>query len=433
MFGQVKQAACLLSIGLLGIIGCSNASTANTPAAAPPAPVLNAGVPQTPEAAVNAVLDGLKASKPIVVWDAMSSGHQKSLNQMVREFASEVDPEIWTSTVSNLKKFARLAETKKDFILKSPLLAGASQLKPDELKACWESGLNLLKTVLQSELVDQEKMRNFDGREFLAGTGATLFADARALSHTLKNDPLKQIDNLTATVTKTSDQTATAEVNLGGPKNRTVEIPLFIDEGKWTSNHFTLLQYVLNDRLAPLKDRFHPYRVIDWKDGYLADMKRIDKLLDHLQAAKTFDDFQTVVSIQVLPYVLQKTVQLKQKPKQGSVLEDQSHNRPKATAMVLVKGDHFADEPGMLAMIKLFRETAAESKGTFSGPFKVENTTIFFVSPVSDTKGLADKIHEGKITGVDVRKNKIFIELPTSPTTDKSTADADGASKPSAH
>jgi hypothetical protein len=429
MFIPVKRLSCLVSIALFGILGCSQTATVNAPAP-PAAPTFKPGVPETPDAAMKAVLDGLKASKPVVIWDAMTSGQQASFNHYVRYFASNMDPEIWDRTVANLKKFALLAETKKDLILKSPLLKNVKQIKPEELKAAWDPGLKLLKTILQSELVDLEKLKNFDGHAFLEGTGATLFAQARELSHHMKGDPLKRIDELTATVTQSSDRSATAKLNLGGANKRTMEIPLSVDDGKWTSGQLGFLQLLLSERLDPIASRVLPYRLVDWKDGYLADMKRVDKILDHLQSAKTQDDFQSVVSSQLLPFVLQKTVQVNQKPKPMSNLEARSQGRTKGTAMLVIDGDHFADEPGMLELIKLCRDTAAEGNGMSSGPFGVDGVMILFVSPVSDTEGFAKKIHIAKIKKVDVRKNTISLDVPP----DKTTAEAEGsASKSTGH
>src|SRR5580704_14099980 len=431
MFTNIKRVTYLLSIGLCGIIGCAgeNASSTATP---PAAPALKPDVPQAPDAAVKAVLDGLKASKPIALWNAMTSAQQADFNRMIRDFAAKADPEVWSQTVANLKKLALVAETKKDFILKSPLLASAKQIKLEDLKAGWDPGLKLLKTLLQSELVDRKKMKDFDGGAFFGGTGATLLAQIRTLSHSLKNDPLKQIDEMSATVTKDSDRTATAIVSLGGPKKDSVEIPIGIQDGKWTSDRFMIVQYLLNSRVVPLTGRFLPYSLIEWKDDYLADMKRIGKILDQLQAAKTSDAFDKEVTMRVLPYVLQKSVQFSQKPKRMTMLEVRSLGRPKETAMIVVKGDHFGDEPGMLELIKLFRELAASGKGMSSGPEKIEDSTVFLVSPVSDTDALAKQIHLGTVTKVNVRKNTIWIELPASTMTDKTSADANGANSKSA-
>jgi hypothetical protein len=433
MFKQIKQAACFLSIGAFGIVGCSEGNAVNTAAPAQPAQLLSPGVPQTPDAAVQAVLEGLKASKPVVVWDAMASSNQAFLNRLIRNFASAADPEIWNRTVVNLKKAAQLAETKKEFIFQSPLVRSAKGISAEEVKASWDPGLRLLKTILQSELVDQEKMKNFDGRLFLDGTGAQLFAEARAVSRALKNDPLKQIDNWKASVQTISDRSATALVDLARPKKGPIEIPLAVQEGKWTTGQFTLLQFVIVNRVDPISASFRPYCMIEWKDRYLADMRRIERALDQLQAAKTNDDFQAVVALQVLPFVVQKMVQFGQKSKPLSLLESQSQNRTKGTAMVLVKGEHFADEPGMLELMKVFRGISKEEGGVLAGPTNIEGTTAFLVSPVMDANALVQKIHVGKITKIDVKRNKISLELPPSPIDDKATANADGASHAPTH
>jgi len=172
---------------------------------------------------------------------------------------------------------------------------------------------------------------------------------------------------------------------------------------------------------------------VEWKDEYLADMQRIEKILDQLQAAKTSDDFQGIVSMRVLPYVLQKTVQFNQKPKPWSRLEATSQARPKATALVIIKGEHFGDEPAMLDLLKVFRTVEASGNGSLAGPLPVDGDVVFLVSPVTDTDAFSKKIQVGKITKVDVKRNTVSLELPPSPADDKATANADGASKSPAH
>jgi len=428
MFSQIKQAACLLSIGVFGILGCSQGNAAkSTPP--PPQILLNSDVPQTPEAAVKAVQDGLKASKPVVVWDAMTVTNQASYNKIVRDVAAAIDPEIWNRTLANLNKLVRLAETKKDFILASPLLRSSQQINLQDVKASWSPGLNLLKTILQSELVDQERMKNFDGRAFLEGTGAKLYAQARELTKSMKNDPLKQIDQWKASVVTSSDRSATVTLESPDPKAKPIEIPLVVLEGKWTTDRFQFLQFFVASKLNPVTNRFRPYELVEWKDEYLADMRRIEKILDQLQAAKTSDDFQAIVSMRILPYVGQKTVQFNQKSKPWTRLQAASQARPKATVMVIIKGEHFPDEPAMLDLLKVFRAVEASGSGLLTGPLKIDGNTAFLVNPVTDTDAFSKKIQVGKITKVDVKRNTVSVELPPSPADDKATANADGASK----
>jgi hypothetical protein len=66
-------------------------------------------------------------------------------------------------------------------------------------------------------------------------------------------------------------------------------------------------------------------------------------------------------------------------------------------------------------------------------PTNIDGTAAFLVSPVMDADALAQQIHVGKITKIDVKRNKISLELPPSPVDDKATANADGASKSRVH
>ena len=82
---RVQRRMCLLLVAtVVGAAGCSSetatpTTTAPTDApAAPAAPTLKPDVPQTPEAAVKAIVDGLKASKPIAAWDALPDAGQRS-------------------------------------------------------------------------------------------------------------------------------------------------------------------------------------------------------------------------------------------------------------------------------------------------------------------------------------------------------------------
>jgi hypothetical protein len=103
----IQRCTCLLLVAILAsAAGCSSdasnpspaaTSKADSPAAAP-APLLKPDVPQTPEAAVEAVFDGLKSSKPIVVWNVLPDAAQTSLNSLVSRLARGVDAEVWNHT-----------------------------------------------------------------------------------------------------------------------------------------------------------------------------------------------------------------------------------------------------------------------------------------------------------------------------------------------
>ncbi len=435
MFSQVKQAAaCLLSVAMIGILGCFQGEGAKQAPPTQPATVLKPDVPQTPEAAVKTVVDGLRASKPVVVWDAMAPIHQADFNKMVRGLASEIDADVWNASVANLKKFVGLLETKKDFILASPLLRSQKDFKLDDVKKSWGPAVKLMRMVVDSELVDQQKMKDFDGGAFLAGSGAKLLVQLRELSKTMKEDPLKTLDDCKVSVTSLTPQSAKAVLEMAGSDDDPIEIPLAIQDGKWTSSRFSMLPYLVTSRLDPYltTGRFRPYYTIEWKDGYLSDMKRLGTILDRLAATKTADEFQSVVSVQVLPFVVMTTAKLRAKPKPMTQVELLGYSRDKDTLMVIVSGEHFGDEPTIREMEKVFRETSGDGKGNYSGLRRFDGMTTFLVSPVKDTKEFSKKIPGVKITKIDVKRNTVTIDLPVPPE-EKTTASADGADKKAAH
>ncbi len=118
MFTRIRLAVAPLVTSIVLAGGCSG-STLDTAIHSKPVPVKQPTV--SAEATVQAVVDGLKASRPIVLWDFLDSNQQGGVNGIVRDFADVIDPEIWEATTRNLKKLAHVAATKKEFLLECPL------------------------------------------------------------------------------------------------------------------------------------------------------------------------------------------------------------------------------------------------------------------------------------------------------------------------
>jgi hypothetical protein len=427
---RVQRRICVLSVVfIVGIAGCSSEETTPT-ATAPPqtsapaalaAPVLSPDVPQTPEAAVNAVVDGLKASKPIVVWNTLPDSGRHTLESLISSSAAGLDPEIWQRTVTNLKKLTTLLETKKDFILASPLWKSGRQLpKLDQVKATYDPLTKLLRTVVDSELVDQKKMSDFKGRAFLEGTGAKVFAEARALTKTLSPDPLAIIDTVKVTVTKQSDRFAKVEITR--PNAKPTELGLTIVDGRWSSPQVNMVANFGGLVVMTYFEPFRPYQVVEWKANYLKDMDRLGKILDNLQAAKTSADFQDVVGSQLFMFALQKGAQFSKKQPPRTPTQTLSWERKANTTMVVVKGLHSFDEPTYRDLTKSLRAIVPEA---FRGPLEVEGSTLFFIGPGDSIFDRTLKaIEVGKMVGKDKLRDTVTVELPTSLKDESSTAEA---------
>lgn len=408
-----RTAFFLLSTGIAAILGCSGGNGSDPKAQVV---VSKAGkVPQAPEAVGKAILHGLRTSKPVVVWSFLGTSSQDDLNKLVREIAAAIDREAWSHTVGTLRKIVSLMETKEDFLLASPLLKVSSTVSPGYLKANWSSIVSFLKTVAESELVDQEKMTNFDGQSFFSATGAKLYSQARELSKAMKNHPLQQIDEMKVSVRQTTDASAVLVFKFSDPKAKPLEIPVILRDGEWNPALIGFAIRYLDSKARPLLEPFRPYALVEWKDQYLRDLDHLDKAVDELQAAKTSDAFQAIFAQAVLPIALRRSLQLTLKPKRPVGLNAISFSRPQSTAMVVIKGRHTDEEPPIEALSKILDTLSVQGNGTAKGPVVVDGMTVFLVSPVTDTNALAKKIVVGKVTGVDVVRNTVTAELPTAP------------------
>ena len=132
--------------------------------------------------------------------------------------------------------------------------------------------------------------------------------------------------------------------------------------------------------------RFRPYQLVEWKADYLKAMDRLGKGLDKLQAAKESSAFQAEVARTILPLGIRlMAVEVKSRSSKATWKRCREGGA-KETAMVVVKGDHFGDEPSILKMTKAFRDVANEKNAPFNGPTRVEGNVVYMVGGVSDAK-----------------------------------------------
>jgi hypothetical protein len=391
-----------------------------------PEPVLKPDVPQTPDAAIKAMVDGLKASQPVVVWDMLPDQAQSSVNSSLGGAVAAIDAEVWDSTVANLKKLLTLLETKKQFILDSPMWKMGQLPKRDVVKAAYDPAVTLLKTIVDSELVDRQKMSHFDGHALLTGTGAKVMADLRALTKTFKPDPLAFFDTANVTVKKTGDRSAKVTVVGLLPNSKPIDFTIGIVDGRWGSAQLGLAANFGAGLVGAQCERFRPYQLVEWKGDYMKDMDRLGKFLDQLQAAKTSDDFQRTLFNEGLPLLAKESGRFRAKRPERTPIQNLSWDRKADTALVIVKGYHTFDEPTYHELTNNLRAIAPD---TFRGPIELEGSTLFFVGPIDGAFDRVLKAAEGsKIAAKDKLRDTVTIELATSVKDESSTAEA-GAKK----
>src|SRR5437762_3509180 len=126
----------------------------------------------TADAAVLAVVEGLKQNHPEAFWDFLPASYQQDLNDLVHLFAEQMDADLWNESVGVLRKLARVLKSKKEFLVPARTQSGQPAAGPSsaELATIGE----LIETLLASDLADLEKLKQADGRKFLESTGGKL-------------------------------------------------------------------------------------------------------------------------------------------------------------------------------------------------------------------------------------------------------------------
>jgi hypothetical protein len=219
-----KVLAFVAVVGVITVlIGCSG--------------VQKKGPPKTAEGAVKAVVEGLQQNKPVVLWDALPASYQKDVDELVHTAAGKVDPGLWNAVWDLFGKLVTVAKTKKDMILKSPMMAESKKaVKMDELSKNWDVVVDLLDTMAKCDLSKIEKAKTISMGDVLATTGADFMAKAQKLSQVMppekmQDNPWVMLKTVKVTPVKTEGNTATLKIEGGGQPAE--EFKFVKVEGKW--------------------------------------------------------------------------------------------------------------------------------------------------------------------------------------------------------
>ena len=311
-----------------------------------------------------------------------------------------------------------MVETKQEFLLECPLWQAVG-VKRADVKSTYATAAKLLKTIAESDLVDQQKMKQFDGRAFVEGTGTSLYAQSRELLGGLKVDPVQRLSDLKVKIRKSPGETTTVILEYSDPKAKPFEFQLSVADGKWYSPQLTLVIGFLAKKIETYHKLFKPYYLTEWKDGYLAEMERLGKALDKLESAKTSDEFQVIVARDVLPVMLRNVALVRKGLPQFHGLKAVSYKRKATTALVVIKGKHAANETALREMVSQFKQIEPAPEAVL-GPRIFEDSTVLLVDPVGDINVLARSIQGGKVARTDAKRKTLVVELPDVPQREQS-------------
>lgn len=258
-------------------------------------------VPDTPDGAANAFYKALGEDKPQVIWSSLPPSYQKQITEVKNSFAEKMDKDLWDKSLALLGKTLKVARDKQDFILGHPMLAGGPgsrfYVDKDEFKKHWPAVVNMLDTVVNSEIKTLDGIKNLDVETFLGTTGTKLMQNGRQLAEfssapTAVAKKVYAMKTAKVTLVNTSGDTATLKVEI--PDEKEQEVKLVKVEGRWipeeTAKGFDAQMKKAKDEIAKLSFNRED------KAKYMTMLGGLDGAMDSLLSAKDQDEFNAAAT-----------------------------------------------------------------------------------------------------------------------------------------
>jgi hypothetical protein len=362
----------------------------------------------TADAAVLAVVDGLKQNRLEVFWDFLPESFQNDLNQLVHSFAGRMDPELWDKSVDVLRKLARLLKEKKEF-----LAAARTQKDPDappgpspaELAAVGD----LLETLLAGDLADLNKLKTADGGKMLAGTGSRLLAQLRSMGHDPFADRLGIFQDMKVTLVSAREDSAKLRIEV--PDAAASDRDFVRVEKRWIPKDLADNWYETigeaNARLSLLSTD----NLAATKPQFMGLLSAVDESLERLSAAKTQQQFLAVMKEadeKLQPFQRIVARMMGAAPEEEPQAAAESSDEPIEMVTVVVKGKlGEAAQDNLRDRLNAVTDDHSRAVGEITGD---DETTTIRVGPVGDVEAFAGRLDFLKVTRVDPKGRTITAE-----------------------
>ncbi|MEX1230027.1 MAG: hypothetical protein WEB58_07290 [Planctomycetaceae bacterium] len=389
-------------------------------------PVVASDIPaETPDAAMLAMIQGIRNQQLEVSWNFMPPSYREEVNGLVQEFAGKMDPEIWNRTFEVLNHLVSALEAKKELILADPNLE-AAPLNAEQREQGFDAIIALLKTITESELSDLEKLKEFHGGEFLRGTGSSVMAQILGMATMMPNVPvqsefLDKLDQTTVTVVSSEGDTAT--VQLEAPGEEPKELEMVRVEGYWIPKDFEE-QFASSIEQAKTQiAAISPEMIAAQKDQVLAVLGQVDQIASSLEAAETREELAQTIQQAAAPIMMMAMGGSMAGP--GSPLGEE----PTDLVTVMVRGK--IDDDAAVKIEEALTAAADDPDAAKESvtTLKVEDLLSVEVGPVADIVKFSEAIEFGKVIDVDVDAKIITVEVEEDSDADSESKDDDADEK----
>lgn len=260
-----------------------------------------------PDKAVLDVMNAIADGKPIVLWQSLPASYQKDIQGLISEFAGKMDKDLWNKGFAVARKAIDVLKKQKDLIIAQLTPFIPPTINKDKLSQNWDGMVDLLSTIVNSELSNLDDLKKANVEGWLNGTVAKVMKQSQALGQVI--DPAQfapgtaSFTELPALAKKTKvtvlnmeGDKATLKIENEDPKFKKAEEAVFVKvEGKWIPKEMAdNWAKGLADAKKNL-EQIKPEEISKMKPQVMAMMDMAEQKLDALAKAKNAEEFQKVV------------------------------------------------------------------------------------------------------------------------------------------
>ena len=251
-------------------------------------------------ASVKQTLAAIQRGDLAAAYEFLPPTYQSDVDGLVREFALQMDAEVWARLFGTLRKSVAVLRTKKTFILELDLFANRPEYEP--MRKHWDEAVSLLDQFTTSRAGDLELLKQASAKSLLPGDASNIVKQLDAIGLGVGADLARQFADIKVEqVRATGDEHV---LSFQSPRDeQPIEIVYVKHDGRWLPKSL-VAQWsagIEADRawLAKL-----PEQMKVAKPRVLEALTRADGLLDQLLAANNRDEFQQAAGPAILSLAL---------------------------------------------------------------------------------------------------------------------------------
>lgn len=126
---------------------------------------------EAPDVYIQNLLKEISQGNGAAIWKALPEDYQGDVEDLVEEFAKNMDADVWDGAFKVVGKLAKVMKDKKEFIFASELSKAAPPPQIDEAKKNWDSVVDAINSIATSDISTLEGLKDLDAEEFFEKTG----------------------------------------------------------------------------------------------------------------------------------------------------------------------------------------------------------------------------------------------------------------------